>query len=203
MIAAKEKRIDWYEIAMSLPAYPMFAKPACEGSGKGINRLSKAKTPTELEITLEKLRNNFPGQDILLEPFLAGRDLSVSILGTGSESRVVGVVEFLWKQCRERNGEPFDHCLHISHPPVLVAPSNESEDKPIVYDSCQYGICQDMTEPQVKVACETALRSWKALSCRDAGKVDIRFDSEKDDVTLNVLEVSIIEACFATYSNGH
>ena len=46
-----------------------------------------------------------------------------------------------------------------------------------------------MDDPKVKRACQVALDAWSVIGCRDAGRVDIRFDSNEPDAVPNVLEV--------------
>jgi hypothetical protein len=55
-------------------------------------------------------------------------------------------------------------------------------------------VCQDhdLTHPQIQAACIVSLDAWKLFGCRDAGRVDIRFDSNESDAVPNILEVSIM-----------
>ena len=171
----------------TLPAFPIFVKPTSEGSAKGIDALSKAKNQHELERAVGKLRAKYPAQDILLEPFLAGRDLSISILGTGSEARVVGALEFFWNSGRTPEGQTFENSLSYSKERTCLADGDQREADAVVYD-----ICQNLQEPQIARACGVALATWEALGCRDAGRVDIRFDKNGPDGTPNVLEASVV-----------
>jgi D-alanine-D-alanine ligase-like ATP-grasp enzyme len=54
----------------------------------------------------------------------------------------------------------------------------------------------DSEDHQIKAACQLALNAWTTLNCRDAGRVDIRFDSDDADGVPNVLEVSIIRQLY-------
>ncbi|KAM4056851.1 D-alanine--D-alanine ligase [Hirsutella rhossiliensis] len=172
VVPGKESRVDWPEVAASLPAFPVFAKPTSEGSGKGIGAWSKVEDQEALRAVVDRLRAQFPGRDILLEPFLCGRDLSVSILGSDAESRVVGVLEFLWDKQRLK-GVPFGTALSFAHPVV-------------------HRVLGEAADGQVKRACKVALHTWRLLNCRDGGRVDIRFDSDRQDAVPNVLEVNPI-----------
>jgi D-alanine-D-alanine ligase-like ATP-grasp enzyme len=80
----------------SPPSFPVFLKPVTEGSSKGIDHPNRANNAGELEIAVQNLKIRCPGQDILIETFLPGREYTISILGTGCESRVIGVREHLW-----------------------------------------------------------------------------------------------------------
>jgi D-alanine-D-alanine ligase-like ATP-grasp enzyme len=80
----------------SLP-YPLFIKPVTEGSSKGIDGSNKVNELAELGPAFQELESKFPGQDILVESFLSGREFTVSILGTGVQSRVIGIREHLWQ----------------------------------------------------------------------------------------------------------
>ncbi|KAJ5864728.1 uncharacterized protein N7529_006644, partial [Penicillium soppii] len=110
---------------------------------------------------VQELRNKFPGQDILVETFLPGRELTVSILGTGEDSREL---EYASRRSKSSKAN------------LLV---------------CQD---HDLTHPQIQAACIVSLDAWKLFGCRDAGRVDIRFDSNESDAVPNILEAHIFVA---------
>ena len=167
----------------SLPSYPLFVKPATEGSSKGIESFNKANGPAELELAVRTLKKRFPGEDLLVESFLSGREFTVSILGTGSNSRVIGIREHIWRgspSCGE-NGDG----LQAEHD--FAGWEDKSSKKCLL----EYSDALDMKDPQVKAACKVALDTWSVFGCRDAGRVDIRLDSHEADAIPNVLEVTI------------
>lgn len=184
VVPGKEPSVDWARVLVSLPAYPLFAKPTSEGSGKGVGAWSKVEDRQGLGAVVDKLRAQFPGQDILLEPFLGGRNLSVSIVGSGVQSRVLGVLEFLWKKQWPDKAAKVDSAL-IALDFVLESTETKGHQDAIVYR-----ILPEAADAQVKRACEVALDTWRLLNCRDAGRVDIRFDSDGQDAVPNVLEVT-------------
>ncbi|KAI9367750.1 hypothetical protein BJX61DRAFT_547193 [Aspergillus egyptiacus] len=61
--------------AQALKEYPLFIKPACEGSSKGIYSFSKVES---------------------FDDFLTGPEYSVSIVGTGRSARVIGTARLDW-----------------------------------------------------------------------------------------------------------
>ncbi|KAG9021167.1 hypothetical protein FRB95_002726 [Tulasnella sp. JGI-2019a] len=79
----------------ALAQFPLFVKPTAEGSSKGISKVNKITSAPDLEPVVWSLRALFPEQEILIESFLSRNDMTISILGTGSEARVIGVRE--WK----------------------------------------------------------------------------------------------------------
>ncbi|KAM3458625.1 hypothetical protein MY3296_000383 [Beauveria thailandica] len=170
----------------SLPKYPLFAKPVTEGSSKGIDTFNKVNNSAELELAIQKLKTTFPDQDILVERYLAGRELTVSILGTGVDGRVVGIREHLFK----RNGPDDDDLRNFV----------SWRDK--LRNECRlrYNDMHDMDDPQLQAARRVALDAWAALGCRDAGRVDIRFDTEEVNAVPNVLEVNPIAGLLPGHS---
>ncbi|KAG8868718.1 hypothetical protein FRB98_003291 [Tulasnella sp. 332] len=80
----------------ALANFPVFVKPAAEGSSKGISKINKITTASELEPVVKILRERFPEQEILIESFLSGNDVTISILGTGADARVIGIREFVY-----------------------------------------------------------------------------------------------------------
>jgi len=79
-------------------SYPLFAKPAIEGSSKGITTTSKIHNAEELESSIETICTNYPGQDVLIESFLSGREITVAIVGTGDKARALGAREIYWSK---------------------------------------------------------------------------------------------------------
>jgi D-alanine-D-alanine ligase len=165
-----------------LQNYPLFVKPAAEGSSKGIEGFNKAGTVTELNLAIQKVKAKFPGQDILVESFLSGREFTISILGTGSSSRVIGIREHVWQLSPNGSENADDHEVKQDFSTWKSKSSNgcllHCEDS------------HDMGDPHVRAACELALDAWSALGCRDAGRVDIRFNSDDAGCVPHVLEVS-------------
>lgn len=159
----------------ALAAYPIFAKPAAEGSSKGISKANKITTASELEPVVNALREGFPEQEILLESFLSGDEVAVSILGTGADARVIGVGEVRYGGHAMDADENFQ-----SFGRKMMGP----ESWPL---HCEAVV--DMKEPRTAKACETALAAYRALGCRDLARVDLRFDHLGLDGKPYVLEV--------------
>jgi len=145
-------------------AYPLFAKPIGEGTGKGINEASLVNNKKELRTTCLCLLKEF-GQPVLVEEFLPGREFTVGIVGTGDDSAVVGVMEILFK--REKDSKIYS----------FVTKSDYQE-------RIEYHV----PDPDVRAKCvDLALASWKVLGCRDGGRIDIRMDKEGEP---NFIEVN-------------
>lgn len=184
MIASEKLGEGLSRFTVPLSYYPLFVKPVTEGSSKGIDDFNKVYEPTELEQAVQGLKSRLPGQDVLVESFLSGRELTVSILGTGAYSQVIGVREFIWQKSpsysQSRNG------YHSKQDFTSRKSKSSKCNYPLVCNDSH-----DMNNPQIKAACQVALDAWNVFGCRDAGRVDIRFDSDNPDSVPNVLEVSI------------
>jgi len=136
-------------------AYPLFAKPVAEGTGKGISSESKIENDMELFSACRTLLETYK-QPVLVERFLPGRELTVGIVGTGEEARIVGTMEVLLK----------DH----AEPEVYSYVNKERCEDLVVYRLVHDRIA--------RTAEETALAAYRGLGCRDAGRVDLRLDAE-------------------------
>ena len=169
-IVEKESDAD----AMNLP-YPVIAKPIAEGTGKGIDSASKIDDSAQLRKVCAALLKKF-AQPVLIEEFLPGREFTVSICGTGDASRVLGVLEVTLNQ--DADAEVYSY-----------------KNKEFCEDLVVYKLTDDQ---DARESAEVALRSWKALCCRDSGRVDIRFD--KNDVP-NFIEVNPIAGLNPVHSD--
>src|SRR5690606_28176243 len=75
-------------------AFPVFAKPVAEGTGKGVTPASKVTSLAELWPTCEQLLARYQ-QAVLVEEFLPGREFTVGLAGTGRDAVVLGTLEIV------------------------------------------------------------------------------------------------------------
>lgn len=166
---------------LELRKYPLFAKPIGEGTSKGILASSKIRRPNDLTSTIDQLEAVYGGQDVLLETFLSGREITVGIIGTGEDSKVIGANEYVYKDCRTFGGRTVSDWVDFASDDVKNAPMDGKGHMDVV--------SADFSDPQIRSACQLALGTWKALRCRDAGRIDTRFDKMGETGKPHILEV--------------
>ncbi len=137
--------------------YPLFAKPVAEGTGKGIDARSKICHPAALETVCAELLGRF-GQPVLVETFLPGREMTVGLWGTGPSAEVIGTLEIQ---------------LRPSAEPEVYSYAN----KEACEERVEYRLVDAKEDAAVREAERLALAAWRALGCRDAGRVDLRCDA--------------------------
>ena len=155
--------------------FPLFLKPVAEGSGKGINAKSRVTNRDELKNTAADLLQKF-GQPVLVETFLPGREFTVGITGTGPDAEVLGVSEIRQKENYVGHGYGFEN-------------KNYWEDK------VDIRLAEDEA---AEAAGEVALAAWRALRCRDGGRIDIRNDAHGKP---NFIEVNPLAGLRPDYSD--
>lgn len=133
--------------------WPVFAKPVAEGTSKGVGGDSLARTRGDLERVCAKLLAAH-GQPVLVERFLPGREFTVGIVGTGASARAVAALEVNVDAADDGGNYTYD-----------VKKQYETK--------VRYTLAYD---DQANSAVELALRAWRALDCRDGGRVDVRLD---------------------------
>jgi D-alanine-D-alanine ligase len=156
-------------------AFPVFAKPVAEGTGKGCAPTSKAATPTELMATARTLRAKF-AQPVIVEPYLPGREFTVGIVGTGAGARALGVLEIVLRDGAEPGIYSYDN-------------------KELCESRVDYLLVDDA---EARAAAETALAAYRALDCRDAARVDLRSDAAG---VPQFLEVNTLPGLHPTHSD--
>jgi D-alanine-D-alanine ligase len=140
-------------VRIDLPL-PLFAKPVAEGTSKGISAASKITDRATLGRTCRDLLARF-AQPVLVETFLPGREFTVGVIGSGAAARPLGVLE------------------------VLATGAGDAEvysflNKEDFESRCEYRLEHGAVAHAVEQA---ALCAWRALGCRDAGRVDVRLDA--------------------------
>lgn len=139
--------------ALDLP-FPLFAKPVAEGTGLGVTPASKINDRDQLLAVCRQLLLRHK-QPVLVETFLPGREFTVGILGTADQARVIGVVEV--------------ELLDTAEAEVYSYLNKEECESRV-----RYTLAEDS---QARQAAEVALQAYRALGCRDAGRVDLRCDA--------------------------
>jgi len=145
-------------------SFPLFIKPVAEGSGKGVSAKSRVNDFAALWGQTKTLLARY-SQPVLVETFLPGREFTVGITGTGREASALGVMEVVWTDKASPHGYGYENKEHF-------------EEKMI------YRLAEDRAAEE---AADVALAAWRALRCRDGGRVDIRFG---DDGKAYFLEVN-------------
>jgi len=156
-------------------AFPVFAKPVREGSGKGIDAHSYVKGVEDLVPVVRGLLERFC-EPVLIEEFLPGREFTVGIVGTGEDARVLGVTE-------------------IGRTEKFIGQGYGFRNKEYWEDKVEIRLVEDEV---AKAAASVGLAAWRALRCRDGGRVDIRNDGRDRP---NFIEVNPLAGLRPAYSD--
>ncbi len=144
--------------------YPLFVKPLYGGTGIGISDKSIVKNYSQLEKEISRQLAQYK-EAILVERYIDGREFTVGIIGEGKKARAIGTME--------------------------ISIDKESDQGLYSYKSkSEYTnyVTYSLTEGRDKEKCEkVALDAWRALGCRDGGRIDLRMDSNNN---INFLEVN-------------
>ena len=164
---------------INLP-YPLFAKPVADGTGKGISSASHVRNAQELAAICRQLLAKY-GQPVLVERFLAGREFTVGMLGSGERTRVIGIMEIRIEN--QGGGASYGY-----------------DNKIDWFDGLHLGLLNEAAEPVLaaKIAA-MAKGAWNALGCRDGGRIDIRCDAEQGEPFL--LEINPLAGLSPSFSD--
>jgi D-alanine-D-alanine ligase len=146
--------------------FPVFAKPVAEGTGKGIDAASKIRDRQTLIAVCRRLLDRFR-QPVLVERFLPGREMTVGVWGTGANAEVIGTMEIVLNAKAEAEVYSYvnkERCEELVEYRTAFAPDDD----------------------EIRRAEAIALDSWRALGCRDAGRVDLRSDENGQPQFLEV-----------------
>jgi D-alanine-D-alanine ligase len=137
---------------IALP-FPLFVKPLAEGTSKGIQETSKVEDRQSLTAKVLDVLKHYR-QPALVETYLPGREFTVGLLGAGASSRVIGVSEIR---------------LTAGGDPDVYSYRNKMEE---------FFELKQAEGPLSDAVADCALSAWRALGCRDAGRIDIRCDAD-------------------------
>ncbi len=145
---------------------PFFVKPVAEGTGKGCSSKSIVRDRAALTGVCDDLVARFR-QPALIEPYLGGREFTVGITGTGRQAKIVGSMEIVLLSNAEKGVYSY-------------------ENKGNYEDRVEYPATDPANDPVAAAAERVSLDAWRALGCRDGGRVDIRCDAAQNPMFLEV-----------------
>jgi D-alanine-D-alanine ligase len=153
------------DLAIAVDDFPLFVKPCHEGSSKGIDsQKSVIRNLFHLQSQVEYLLRTYH-QPILVERFLPGREFTVGILGTEENAHVLGITEItevaLYEASGYREKEEWESLAPETY--VSLEPSSLWDELATL-----------------------ALLAYRAVECRDLGRVDIRLDAEGNPYLLEI-----------------
>lgn len=147
IVSSEEELFD-----VNLP-FPLFLKPVAEGTSKGVSARNRVEDPAQLLEVGRRLLYTYR-QPVLVETYLPGREFTVGLIGTGPKARAIGAMEVVLLDRAEQGAYSYDNKAYYE-------------------DRVEYRL-GDPSDPEVAEALDVAVRAWRALGCRDAGRVDLR-----------------------------
>jgi D-alanine-D-alanine ligase len=140
--------------------WPVIVKPNFEGSSKGITQESVIEERSRLRAFVERQLARFPA-GVLVEEFIPGKDLTVAFLEKTAPERagVLTPVEYLIDEAElsKRRYRIYDYDLKSVH-----------------FDAVSVRCPAQFPGHVLERAQEMARKAYKALGCRDLGRIDFR-----------------------------
>ncbi|HEY9518150.1 MAG TPA: hypothetical protein VIQ98_02790 [Gemmatimonadales bacterium] len=147
---------------VNLP-FPLFAKPAMEGSGKGITEKSLCTNRAKLVQEVGDLLDTYQ-EPVLIESWLPGQEFTVPIMGNGKEARCLPLVGMRWE------------ALPLGAQPIYGYEAKwlwDTPEHPLDLFECPADVSKELAR-DVRSA---AISAYRVLGCRDWCRVDVRCDA--------------------------
>jgi D-alanine-D-alanine ligase len=151
--------------------YPLIVKPAHEDASSGVDKDSVVYNYDQLCKRIKKaFEDHYP--PILIEEFIEGRELHVSVLGN-DPPEILPIIEFDFSE------------LPPDHPQII---SYDAKWNPLVETYHRvHSVCPAKLSKKVEEKVKTAvLESYKITGCRDYARVDLRLTKENNVFVLEV-----------------
>lgn len=152
--------------------FPLMVKPVCEGSSKGIYSSSFVRNEHELYSEVNRITNEY-NQSALIEEFLPGREFTIAILGNGSDTRILPIIEIVYDRYPEGIVPLY------SYEAKWILDTKESEFD--VFD-CPANIDPVLEEKIKRIALDT----YNILRCKDWSRVDVRLDKNGEPSVIEI-----------------
>ena len=164
--------------------FPLFVKPAREGSGKGVTADSITENERQLRETVARITALYR-QPALVERFIRGREVTVGLLGNPQQRlTVLPPLEIVF---RDPGRGVYSHSIKSAPPDGWVAGKHYMCPAPL-----ETGLQQHIER--------LAREAFVLTGCRDYARIDFRLDSEDNDQPY-LLEVNALPGIFRDWSD--
>lgn len=175
--------------------FPLFVKPAREGTGMGVDMNAIVKNEKELRERAMYIINTYE-QPALVETFLPGREFTVGILGR-ADSKIYS----RHPEWYEKDGFHRFPVLELdssrSVTPLVYSQAAKSKD--VDEEGAPGYICPAVLEPELEKKLKYfALRAHQLLYTLDVSRTDIRLDEEGNP---RLLEINTLPGLTPDYSD--
>jgi D-alanine-D-alanine ligase len=145
--------------------FPLFVKTLHEGTSKGITESSRVENFQQLKVQVEHINRNYK-QQALVEEFIKGTEFTVGVIGNNPPV-AMPVVQYAIAG-KTTLGNEFYSYRHVA-------------EKLVEH------ICPAPIEEKLALRLqELAVRAYKAVDCRDFGRVDFRVDEAGNPYVLEI-----------------
>jgi len=161
--------------AVHLPAGCYVLKPAWNDASEGISSDSVVSLPSEKDRAqdlLSELHRRFQ-QPVIVERFIASRELNVSLMDRKNGVEVLTIAEISFSAFEEGRLRIVDY-------------SAKWDENSFLFKNTPRKIPADLDRRDWKRIEELALSAWNTLGCRDYARVDFRLDEQDRPYILEV-----------------
>lgn len=154
--------------------YPVIVKPAASDASHGISLESVVHSPDAARARARWLRATYD-QAAVVEEFIEGRELNVSILGEGPGATPLPLFEI-----------DFDEDYPPDAPRMVTYISKWGPEEHPEYKGSWSVPVTDLPPAQAERVREVALAAYRALGLRDYGRVDLRLHAQRGPFVVDV-----------------
>ena len=153
---------------------PWILKPACEDASLGLEGDPVCSTPEAAVIRARELAARFPGQAVVAETFLPGRELNVSLLARNGCVEVLPVAEIVYE------GFPAGMSRVLGY-------EAKWHEESFAYIHTVRRFPENLTDAALlERAGELARAAWRIFGLRGYARVDLRLDATGEPCILEV-----------------
>ncbi len=175
--------------------FPLFVKPAREGTGMGVDLNAIVNNEKELRERTTYIVNTYQ-QPALVETFLPGREFTVGILGRSDAKFYSRHPEWYEKDGFHRFPILELDTTHSTTPWIYT---NEAKSKEVGADGHLGYFCPANIEPELEKKLKSlALRAHQLLYTLDISRTDIRLDEEGNP---RLIEINTLPGLTPDYSD--
>ena len=146
------KEVEWGQFPL-----PAFAKPAHEGSSKGIRITSRLENSQQIVEAVTGLLEYYQ-QPVMVEEFISGEEVTVGVIGN-SPPKVVGIMRVVPR----KKTDYFVYSLEVKRDWESLL----TYECPALLGK---GVLQDIAD--------SSLKAYEALGCRDFARMDFRISPD-------------------------